>query len=124
MNILREMEILEDTQDVLSALYYLRVKTLEVGKSVFVNVNTGKENYAIEVKVLREEMIRKWGKRVKTIVVQPLIRDIKLGDILKKKGEMLIWLTDDEKKMPVFIEAKVSVGQLSFVLVEYENNSK
>jgi hypothetical protein len=70
--------------------------------------------------VLRKEIVKKWGKRVETIVVQPVLKDVSLGGILKEKGDVFIWLTDDEKKIPVFIEAKVVIGQLSFVLVEYE----
>ncbi len=116
----REMEIPEDTQDCLSSFYYLRVQPLEVGKSVFVDVNADEKNYQVEVKVLRKEVVKKWGKHVETIVVQPVIKDVRLGGILKQKGDVFIWLTADEKKIPVFIEAKVVVGRLSFVLVEYE----
>lgn len=116
----REMEIPENTQDSLSALYYLRLQPLQVGKSIFVNVNSDEKNYRVEVKVLRKEKIKKWGRRVETIVVQPVIKDIGLGGILKEKGDVYIWLTDDEKKTPLLIVAKVSVGQLTFVLVTHE----
>ncbi len=118
-----EVAIPEDIRCYLSSFYYLRMQELGVGKSVFLNVNGGKKNYRVEVKVLRKEKVKKSGKSVETTVVQPLIEDVKLGGILKEKGEMFIWLTDDEKKIPVFIEAKVAVGQLSFVLVEYEGGA-
>lgn len=116
----KEVAIPEDIRCYLSSFYYLRMQELGVGKSVFLNVNGGKKNYRIEVKALRKEKVKKWGKSVETTVVQPIIKDVKLGGILKEKGEMFIWLTDDEKRIPIFIEAKVSIGQLSFVLVEYE----
>ncbi len=116
----KEVVIPEDVRCYLSSFYYLREQALEVGKSVFLNVNGGKKNYRIEVKVLRKEKVKKWGKNVETIVVQPVIKDVKLGGILKEKGEIFIWLTDDEKKIPVFIGAKVVFGQVSFVLVEDE----
>ena len=115
-----EMVVSEDVQDSLSAFYYLRVQPLEVGKSVFMDVNADEKNYRVEVKVLRKDKVKKWGKNVDTIVVQPVIKDVKLGGILEEKGNVFIWLSDDEKKIPVFIEAKVAVGQLSFVLLRYE----
>ena len=116
----KEIPISPDVQDVLSTFYYLRMQPLEVGKSVFVNVNTGEKNYHVEIKVLRKETVKKWGRRVEAVVVQPVIRMVKLGGILKEKGDVFIWLTDDEKRIPVFMKAKVTVGQLSFVLVDHE----
>ncbi len=116
----REMEIPPGVQDSLSSLYYLRTQTLEVGQTVSINVNADEKNYCVEVKVLREETVRKWGRNVKTVVVQPILRDVRLGGILKEKGNVLIWLTDDEKRIPVFITAKVAFGHLSFVLIDYQ----
>lgn len=116
----REMEIPPGVQDSLSSLYYLRAQVLEVGQTVSVNVNADEKNYCVEVKVLREETVRKWGRNVKTVVVQPVLKDVKLGGILREKRDILIWLTDDEKRIPVFITASVAFGKLSFVLVHYE----
>ncbi len=116
----KEVPIPSDVQDVLSVFYYLRALPLEVGKSEFLNVNTGEKNYRIELKVLRKETMRKWGRSVETIVVQPILKDIKRGGIFKEKRDVFIWLTDDEKRIPVFITAKLVVGQLSFVLVDHE----
>ncbi len=116
----REMEILPGIQDSLSSFYYLRTQVLDVGQTVSVNVNADEKNYCVEVKVLREETVRKWGRNVRTVVVQPILRDVRLGGILKEKGNVLIWLTDDEKRIPVFITARVAFGHLSFVLVDYQ----
>lgn len=116
----KEIPIEPDVQDVLSTFYYLRMQPLEVGKSVFVNVNADEKNYCVEVKVLRKETMKKWGRRVETVVIQPVVKMVKLGGILKEKGDVFIWLTNDEKRIPIFMKAKVTVGQLSFVLVDYE----
>ena len=115
----KKTSISEGTQDVLSSLYYLRSLPLDVGKSVFVNVNADEKNYRVEIKVLRKEIMKKWGKNINTIVVQPVIKDVTLGGIMKEKGNVLIWLSDDEKKIPLFIEAKVVIGHLNFVLLNY-----
>ncbi len=120
----QEIPIVPDVQDVLSTFYYLRAQALEVGKSVFVNVNADEKNYRVEIKVLRKETVKKWGRRVDAVVVQPVVRMVKLGGILKEKGNVFIWLTDDEKRIPVFMKAKVTVGQLSFVLVDHEEGKK
>ncbi|MCK4262394.1 DUF3108 domain-containing protein, partial [bacterium] len=45
-------------------------------------------------------------------------RQVRLGGILKEKGDIYIWLTDDERRIPVLIKAKVVIGTLNMVLVD------
>ena len=107
-----------DAQDALSSFYHLRRQNLEVGKSVFINVNADEKSYRVEVKVLKKEELGR--KRLKTIVVKPILRQVRLGGILKEKGDVYIWLTDDEHKIPVLIKAKVVIGTLTMMLVDKE----
>ncbi len=113
----KEISVPADVQDCLSSFYHLRRQPFEVGKSLFINVSENKKNYNVEIKVLRREKIKKWGKFVDTVVIQPVIRDVKMGGILKEKGKVLIWLTDDKKRIPLLIRAKVVIGYLDFVLM-------
>ncbi len=107
-----------DVQDALSSFYHLRRQRLEVGKSIFINVNADEKNYQVEVKVLKKEELGK--RRLKTIVVKPILRQVKLGGILKKKGYVYIWLTDDERRIPALIKAKVVIGSLTMMLIDKE----
>ncbi|NOX96501.1 MAG: DUF3108 domain-containing protein [Nitrospirae bacterium] len=107
-----------DVQDVLSAFYYLRRQDLKVGKSVFIDVNADAKNYQVEVKVLRKEKLGR--KRLKTIVVKPILKQVKLGGILEEKGDIYIWLTDDERRIPVLIKARVVIGSLTMMLIDKE----
>jgi hypothetical protein len=43
---------------------------------------------------------------------------LKAGGIFKNKGRLVIWLTDDERRMPVLMKSKVAVGSISVVLQE------
>lgn len=108
------IQIPTDVQDALSAFYNLRLQKLKVGKSVFMNVNADGKNYRIEVKVLRKE---KLGSQ-KTIVVEPILKQVDLGGILREKGGIYIWLTDDERRIPVLIKARVVIGSLTLMLVD------
>ena len=113
----KEIAVPADVQDCLSSFYHLRGQPLEVGKSLFVNVNENQKNYSVEIKVLRKDKIKKWGKFVDTVVLQPVIKNVKMEGILQEKGEVLIWMTDDEKRIPLLIRAKVAIGHLNFVLM-------
>ena len=50
----------------------------------------------------------------------PILKQVELGGVLEKKGDVYIWLTDDEKRIPVLIKAKVVIGSLTMVLVDKE----
>ena len=49
------------------------------------------------------------------VVIEPLL---KAGGIFKNKGRLVIWLTDDDRRMPVLMKSKVLIGSISVVLQE------
>lgn len=110
--------VLPEVQDALSAFYYLRRQNLKVGESFFIDVTTGRKSYQIEVEVLREERLGR--KRLETIVVRPILKRVKMGGILEERGDIYIWLTNDERRIPVRIKAEVGFGSLTMVLVNKE----
>jgi hypothetical protein len=87
---------------------------LEVGKSVFVDVFDSKKLWNVEVQVLRKEKISTILGEVETIVIKPLMKS---EGIFNRKGEILIWLTDDQKRIPVKMNTKVVVGAITATLV-------
>lgn len=105
--------------DVLSALYSVRTRDLAPGRdftlSIFRN-NTGKPLPVIigpEPKVLKTVL----GK-VSCLRVEPMIQ----GDSLfkSKDNKLVAWMTNDEKKLPVLMEAKISVGLIRVKLDKWE----
>jgi len=52
----------------------------------------------------------------RTIVVEPLVRE---GGLFKAEGRIVIWLTDDERKLPVRVNTKVIIGSIDTELREY-----
>jgi len=101
------------TRDILSALYYVRGQDLKVGEDVTVNTFEGGRNYAARVKVLRSERLSLGGDRVDCLVIEPEI----LEGPFAKKGNLLIWLTDDDLKVPVLMKSKVAIGSFVAKLV-------
>lgn len=101
------------TYDSLSSFYYLRTMPLQVGSSYFVDIYDCKRLWNTEVKVLRrEELVTPLG-RFKTIVVHPLLKS---EGIFARTGDMFIWLTDDERRIPVQMKSKVVVGSITATL--------
>jgi hypothetical protein len=105
------------TFDALSCFYYVRTLNLEVGKSVFVNLFDSKKFYSVEVQVLRKESIKTPLGVFNTILIKPVM---KTEGIFSRKGDIFIWLSDDERRIPVMLQSKVAVGAVRAVLVKIQ----
>jgi hypothetical protein len=73
-----------------------------------------KRLWNVEVQVLRKEKIRTELGEFNTVVIKPLMKS---EGIFNKKGDMYIWLTDDQKRIPVKMQTKVAVGSVIATLV-------
>ena len=109
-----ELPIAAATLDTLSSFYFVRTLNLEVGKSVFLTILDNKKIWKVEVQVLRKEKIKTSLGTFDTIVIKPLMQS---EGIIDKKGEMLIWLTDDKRLLPVKMKTKVKIGSVTATLV-------
>jgi len=96
--------------DPLSSFYRIRGMHLEVGKSAYIRIFDSKKIYDAEVQVLRKERIQGPSGEVDTLVIKPMMKS---EGIFYQKGEMLIWLSDDDKKIPLRMKSKVKIGSVT-----------
>ncbi len=104
-------------QDSLSALYYVRTVPLTLGESFSFPVISEAKTVEATCTVLRREKMRTPLGRIDTIVIQP---EMKYQGILKKNGDSYLWLSDDERRIPVRLEAKVRIGSVVASLKQVE----
>ena len=45
---------------------------------------------------------------------------MKEGGLFKHDGDIIVWLTDDDLKMPVKVRTKIVIGHVEAILSEYE----
>jgi len=96
--------------DVISGFYYLRTLPLVIGKVIYIDIFDSNKLLKSEVSVLRKEKIKVSGiGEVATVVVKP---DLKSEGLFHRKGDIFIWFTDDEKRIPVKVETKVPIGKV------------
>ncbi|MGA2089984.1 MAG: DUF3108 domain-containing protein [Endomicrobiales bacterium] len=105
-------------QDVLSALYYLRTKDLKVGREFSIDAQSGDKSWPLKVKVLKKEKIKIEPGEFNCFVVEPAIREG--AGIFQAKGKLLVWLTDDDRKLPVLMKSKIAVGSIIAVCTEIQ----
>lgn len=117
----KEIPIAPRTQDVLSALFYVRTLPLKVGQSIAIANHTDGKNYPLVVRVLGEERVTVEAGTFDCLVVEPLLR---YPGVFTQKGRMKVWLTKDRYKIPVLLKSKVIIGEVSAVLKKYEPAEK
>ena len=102
-------EVPENVLDVFASLYRVRLEEIKPGDNLTVNVNAGKKNYFMNVKVHKKEKIKINDKKYKTILIEP---DLHGAGIFMSKGKVLIWMSDDECHIPIKMESAIAVGSI------------
>jgi hypothetical protein len=102
-------------QDALSAFYYARTQALPLGGSIVFHYHASRKSQPLQVKVLGRERIETPAGSFDCVAVEPIL---KAGGIFKNTGRLVVWLTDDPRRMPVLMKSKVLIGSISVVLQE------
>lgn len=111
------MRIPPCVQDILCSFYYVRTQKLEVGKSLFIDNHADNKLYPLEIKVHKKERVKVRAGEFDCVVVEPILR---ATGLFKSKGRLLIWLTDDERKIPVQMKSKILIGYITAELKQME----
>jgi len=107
-------KITKRTYDTLSSFFYFRTVALQVGTSSFIDIFDCKKLWNTEVQVLRREQVTIPLGTFNTVVIKPLL---KFQGIFARTGDIHIWLTDDERRIPVLMKSKVKIGSITVTLV-------
>jgi hypothetical protein len=115
------IELEPGSLDPLSAFYFTRMMVSEDNPKVERPVTDGKRTFMGNASVVRRETITlKNGKTYDTYCLKPDMG--LLGGVFKesKDPSLLLWVTADEKRIPVQIMGKVKVGRFVGELVSAE----
>lgn len=104
-----------DTHDVLSCLYYFRnLSSLQPGRRTILNIHHDKKNYKLEVVAEAiERLSGSWGEAdtVRLLVIMPF------QGIFLNEGNIRVWVTNDARRLPVMMQAKVLIGSIVAKLI-------
>ena len=104
--------------DPLSALYGIRSKPFDVSSEISFPITDGKRCFLGKATVVRREEIMIDGTAYDAYLIEPELLHFD-GVFKKSKNPKLkIWLTADDRKIPVKIECKVAVGSITGELVD------
>jgi len=116
-----EFSIPEYVYDIISAFYYFRTldySILKEGDVVKLQNFFDDKVSPLDVKVLARETVKVTAGKFRCIKIEPMVKE---GGFFKSEGTIIVWLTDDERRMPVKVETKVIIGSMNIELSEYKN---
>ena len=110
-----------DTQDLITAIYTLRRLPLAVGKIFEIPVSDSGLVYKIPVRVTAREIQRTTAGKIWCFRVEPELFGV--NRIVEQKGNMILWITDDVRRLPVRAQINTSLGRFEVKLKKTEDKS-
>lgn len=105
----QEWQILPYSQNVFSALYYMRTFAWKMGRDYAFRVSDDEENLTFKGRAIRKEVLETEAGKFNTIVIKP---EVMMKGDFKPVGDIFIWLSDDDRKFILRIESKIKIGTL------------
>ncbi len=114
-----EYAIPPHVQDVVSALYLSRTFDfghMRPGQRTELTNFYKDSAYTLAVRFLGFQKVSVDAGTFDCFLIEPLIKE---GGLFKSDGRILIWLSNDERRIPVKVSTKVAVGSIEAELREY-----
>lgn len=118
----KEFRINDCMHDLISIIYHARNLEYEKfakGQEYPIKIFMDKEVWPLSVKYKGryKQVTVKGGTKFKAFKFSP---DVISGEVFKEGTQMDIWVSDDNNRIPVYIESPVSVGSVKIVLKDYK----
>lgn len=116
-----EVDIPACVSDIIGGLYKLRTLKLEPGQSAQLALSDGKKSVSARVEAQQREQIKTKAGTFNTIRCEAYVFN---GVLYARKAQLQIWLTDDARRMPVQIRARMSfpIGSITLELDKEEHS--
>lgn len=116
-----QVEIPSCVHDVLGALMVLRSLRLEPGKTAQIPVSDGRKFVQVKVEAQTREQLKTAMGQVNTIRYEAFLFD---NVLYKRSGHLHIWMTDDDRRLPVQIQVRLqfTIGTITLRLEKEEKS--
>lgn len=104
------------SHNVISALYWVRTQELTEGAELIVPLHDMDVQYPLVVKVYGREEVKVPAGTFNCWKVEPVL--VSEG-LFKMAGRLIVWISDDEHRLPVMMSSKIPVGNIDGKLVDY-----
>jgi len=110
---------LQYVQDLISAFYFARTldfKGKNNGDIIKVDYFYNDNFYPLQIRFEGREEVSVGAGTFKTFILQPMLQE----GFTSKTSDIFVYLTDDDRKMPVKVKMKIVIGALIAELTDYK----
>jgi hypothetical protein len=108
--------------DIVSAIYFMRMQPLEIGKAFEIQISDSGRIYRLPIKVIERRRMKTVLGRINVIRLDP---DVFGEDrLIRGKGKFSIWLSDDERHIPVRADLNTDLGKFEIKLKRYSSGTE
>ncbi len=111
-----------ETFDMVSGIYRLRMLPLSVGALFNLSVSDSGLVYEVPVKITARELQKTVLGKVMCFRVEPQV--FGPGRLIEREGSMFIWITDDQRRVPVRAQVNSPIGRIEIKLQSAKNLRK
>lgn len=112
-----EWELMPFAQNVFSAPFYMRIFQFEPDKVYSFRVADEGKNIQFKGHLVREELL---GTKKGALQTKVIKAEFEIDGLFAQTGDVYFWLTNDDRKMIVKIEAKIKIGKLVLELEDID----
>ncbi len=115
-----EYTIPKYVNDIVSAFYLARTldySKMKPNERVHLFNFYKDKTHELDVRYVGKEKVTVSAGTFDCIIVEPLVKE---GGLFKSEGSILIWLTNDDLKVPVKVKSKIVIGSIDAELTSYE----
>lgn len=119
----REHVIPMYVHDIISAFYYARTQNysgMKEGELISIPSFYKDTTYNLNIKFLGREDEDVPAGEFRCFMVQPLVKE---GALTSKAEDIILWISDDDRKIPVKIQLSIIIGSVKTELKGYSNLS-
>lgn len=98
-----------DTHDLISAIYAMRRLPLAVGKTFELKISDSGLVYTVPVRVAARELQKSAVGKIWCFRLEPEV--FGKNRLIEKDGTMILWITDDARRLPVRSQINYDVGR-------------
>ncbi len=110
-----------NTLDPITAVYLARSTDFKVGDKLYFKVFGGRYQYLLELFVEKKEPVSiQSGKTVEAYRIIPRVQNITKRGYASRFNEATIWISADERRLPIKMSSKIAFGTVQLELADYK----
>jgi len=108
----------QNTLDPITAVYLARSVDFKVGDRLYFKVFGGRYQYLLELFVENKEPVELASGKIEAYRIVPRIQNLTKNGYAERFNEATIWISADERRLPVKLSSKIVFGNVNLELVQ------